>query len=819
MEEYRRSARDTLSKFNFIPLMMEYFPAQARPPQQVIVQFLNDADAMILIAGASYGSMAKEARGYVEWELDQALVLGLPVVVLVLEEKARRQVRDVDPSDRLQQEAFITRLRSEGRIAKSFSAKSFGEELGSALAELPRHLDEDAGYVKAFDYRATLGTIRFLRMISSLALVRQGCLQMTTRKALPVERGADTRKSVQQVLEILHDEMSDHPVTIDLVSSLIGWFLERLHGLPSAAGFAPQSMEELRLVLDVLFGEGLVTLKATSIHSNRRELASYKGYWHDEGLGTFFQEKNKRFLSPSEGGHEIRRVYACDLLSDSVAESWFAKTVVEQVHNGALVKVVEINERKLSSYEDFGIYEHNTTPDTGAGYLLLAPADQNKSGDELRTLVTPEEKTVDKYRRKFDKMWEERDETLRIDTTPDLDEASDQPLGVHGVGSINELFDNCIILRKMTRLDTHEALLPEDAGFVRKYEPQYAKALADHIQASWPGTRHIVYVGDTYANDGAAIRNLQRLKLPVSGFICEPQLGLRRLWFNSTLYSDSWTDLVGFASNVKDHIGQHTLAIFDIDQTLWAPKGVHEKPLSRTRTQAMCSLVDSYVHDSDSDVAKRARERVLRLYDEISRVQYHKTLTMDNEDYKAAICVFLSLNLIWDAQEERGDPARGIEFFNRLAKLSTEDFVSYTRDNYLAPMINTGSGGGLGNITQLITQSMAAGTTDQYSNYGERHGISVPRVNEDVLAVFRAMTGPSTIKFEAFRLREFEEAHRRATSGLPLEDSIVLSKPTWDFACWLKDHGVNLLALSDRPDEATALGEQSLLDAEMTLYG
>lgn len=799
--------------------MMEYFPAQAQRTKAVITKCLHDADAVILIAGASYGSRADKTRSYVEWELDQAREFGMPVVVLILAPESRARVRNVDANDRQKQEEFIARLEASETIVKYFNAKSFDREFGSALAALPASLRWDAGYIRMLDLHKALAKVDFVRVISGLALVRQSCLQLTTRKTVTMAHPTDARQSMHQTLDILYDEMTDNPVTIEVVSNLVMWFLDRIHGLPTASGFAPQSMEELRLLLEVLFGDTLRTLKATSIHSGRREFVSYQGYWNHPDLGTFFRDKNRQFLTRPTTGHEIQRIYACDGLAESVAEPWFAETVLQQVGEGALVKVVEINGQKLSSYEDFGIYEHEHGPDDRAGYLLLAPVDQNNAGDDLRTIVTPERNTVQAYTRKFDRMWRERDEALTIDHSPFLDEAYSQPLGLYGVDTINSLFEECIILRNMRRLDTGDALLPDDAGFVRKYELNYAEALAKHVRTSWPDTRNILYVGDTYRNDGGAIRNLQNLRLDVSGFICEPRLGLRRLWFNSTLYSNSWTDLIAFAARNFRHVNQNTLAIFDIDQTLWAPKGVHDRPLALTRTEAMARLVEGYVHDAAGEVAERARERIPCLYEEISGVKYHKGLTMDNEDYKAAICVFLSLNLLWDPYEERGDRQRGIEFFNRLGRLPTAEFVSYVRDNYLLPLIASAQGSGLGSMTQLITQAMAAGTTDQYSNYGETHGISVPRVNEDVLSVFRAMTGPSTIKYEAFRLQEFQEAHRRASGDLPLDEAIVINKSAWDLARWLRDRGVKLLGLSDRPDEATALGELSLLNAEMRVYG
>lgn len=59
-------------------------------------------------------------------------------------------------------------------------------------------------------------------------------------------------------------------------------------------------------------------------------------------------------------------------------------------------------------------------------------------------------------------------------------------------------------------------------------------------------------------------------------------------------YTNRWTDLAGFAHKVQANLGQNTLALLDIDQTLWAPKGVHDSPLTRPRLRAISRLIDEY---------------------------------------------------------------------------------------------------------------------------------------------------------------------------------------------------------------------------------
>jgi hypothetical protein len=370
----------------------------------------------------------------------------------------------------------------------------------------------------------------------------------------------------------------------------------------------------------------------------------------------------------------------------------------------------------------------------------------------------------------------------------------------------------------MERLDTGERLLSGSARFVRKYQPPYAEAISNHLKSKAPDIQQLVYVGDAHKNDGTAIRNLQKLGWRVSGFICEPELGLKRLWFNDVLYTDHWTDLVSFEAKIRSVVGADTLALFAIDQTLWAPKGIHHTPLTHSRTRAMARLIDEYAAASGGDVAMRAKERIELIYDELSNVKY-LPLTLDNEDFKAVICVSLALNLIFDQPRlESSDREAGAAFFEELGRLEARQFCDVVRDAYLRSYLHPGTGEA--NITRFIMDTLSTAQTHQYSLYGETNGILVGRLVEHLRDVFRETVGMAPIQYAPFRAKELEEALIRVGGVGDLGEQLVLNKPAWDFAIWLRAKGCMLMALSDRPDESTvsASGE-SLLDAPMTIYG
>ena len=811
LSAFRALAGERILRFGWIPLMMERFPAGAKTLEAIQTK-IDEADAVLLIAGRAYGSRTGD-KSFVEHEYELARKAGKLIIALIDERPVKGSG---DPVGAQRQQDFHQRLRASSRIVKGFKSRDeFGAELTTGLRSVPDYVRRHSGLVAATSHLQSMEKLGFARALFSLALLRQAFRNHPSDRKATTMTPRDDRQTARQILELLEDEETDHPVTLEIMADLIASFIRRLHSFTSPAGFVPESMEEFKRVLEGLFSDSLRSLQATSIHSTRPELSTYKGYWEDPELGDFFQRKNAEFLEQPDS--ELQRVYACDSLANAVAEEWFREAVVAQVRAGAAVKVAEINPRDLNRYEDFGIYRHDPPVPPGGTFLLLAPVAENRGGDRLQTMVTPEAEVVGPYVDKFDGMWGQSREPVAIIDSDAMTAATGPKRGEHGRGSVHQLFGDRVVLRKMYRLDTGEALLPDDSGFVRKYEPAYAEAVAHHIKEHLDNPRHVLYIGDTYKNDGTAIRNLQARGLDVSGFICEPELQLDRLWFNSILYSSRWTDVVGFVEKVRSKIGRRTLAIFDIDQTLWAPKGSADKPLALARTDAIANLVDLYV--SDPSEAAKAKARILALYHEISKVEYIPVLTLDNEDYKAAICVFIALSLIWEHESEHGDPERGVRFLASLDEMSPRQFINRIRP-YLAGFAREEGAGTDANMVQFLSITQTTVRRKQYRQYAKERGIDISAVTSEIDDLVVAMGDKKTVKYGAFRAEEYKEALRRTSTDLPLRERIVISKAAWDLASWLKDQDVTLLALSDRPEEATVPEKgPSLLEAEMTIYG
>jgi hypothetical protein len=815
-----------LLEHRLLPVAMEYFSADPRSTKHVIEHWLSACDAVLLIAGARYGSAVDETgESYVEWEFQRAVARRLPVVVLLEHVAQRQRHAEMDPELRRRQDEFVHALERDCQVAYFKDEADFAEKLSGALKNLyTTWQTTHAGYVRAIEFKKLEMNQRRLTVASTFEFVRQRSLNLSRKKGNMNDTADHEREVVNKILDLLHRDMAEQPLSTSIVATLMSDFIGRLCGFFDTSGFRPASMDELKLVLTELFADSLSTLRATSIHSNHTDLVAYKGYWEDRKLGEFFKRKNKEFLNRSPD-QNIMRVFACDSIAGSVAEDWLRDTVMKHVRDGALVKIVEIDAKRTDAYEDFGLYDHRIGNSDAGTYLLLAPRRDNIDQEELRTAVTGDSSTVRDYQEKFTALWDQSAEPLTILRSRRLDEASRRKFGFHGEGCVDDLFGKHVILRKMEPLDdeTGRRLLPPKSGFVRKYQPEYASALANHIKRRYPYVRQLFYVGDTYKNDGTAIRNLQALKdhpWKVSGFICEPKLKIKRLWFNSVLYTDRWSDLIGFADAISDTANSHSLALFDIDQTLWGPKGLRERALGLTRTEAILSLLDDYVDASAADVLSQARSRVGLLYSEIGEVEYLNRLTLDNEDYKAAICVFLALNVFWDSDElESKELDEGVNFFNKLRYLESLQFLK-TAKRYLRSYIDH-SPDGEKNIGEFMRVTLATVETDQFDRYGAEAGIIMSRVKADVERVFRDTMGPATVKFPAFRAKELDEALRRAVAGSDdSEENLVLNKAAWDLASWLKKRNVELLAVSDRPEESTiATGGESLLKARMRIYG
>src|SRR5215213_1128563 len=199
-------------------------------------------------------------------------------------------------------------------------------------------------------------------------------------------------KRIQEQIERLQNAAhnicrpdTNQPFLVRLFASRLHEFVDEMLALSSTKGYRIRNLEELQEIVAFLFDSPLSMLRATSIHSNDPRLQSYKSYWDHPVFGVFFGLKNKTFLS---NGGNIQRLYICDSLGSALRENWFKGIALQQVREGASVKVVQIQPNDVDRYEDFGIYIHSSGEDPDKEYVLVAPRELNVKGELQTRLIS-----------------------------------------------------------------------------------------------------------------------------------------------------------------------------------------------------------------------------------------------------------------------------------------------------------------------------------------------------------------------------------------------------------------------------------------------
>ena len=524
--------------------------------------------------------------------------------------------------------------------------------------------------------------------------------------------------------------------------------------------------------IEDLLNDSLVRLRSARVRTKKARFDNYLGLTDDPKLGPLLGSAIHDLI---DAGGEFVRVFSCDDLTSAVREQWFDEGI-DLVKRGGNVYVIEMDD-DVDLYEDLGVFDYKDV----SPYMLRVPVREDHSRAKLE--ISNDKDLVAEYNARYLRLMQKAPGPLEVVRDADAATAEVQQGEVHGSARVSDLFEDKVVLRSMTRLDTGKRLLDDDGAFVRKYQMQYAQAFSNHVKSEFPDVNRIVFVGDTFMNDASVVRNLQRIGWDVDGYICDPKLGKSGVWFNKIFYSDCWTDLVAFARKITKPDAR-TLAIVDLDQTLWAPKGVHEGPLAATRKRAVAAVVDTYLDDSAQ--AADIKAKILDIYDEIDDAKYIPSLTLDNEDFKAAISAFIALDVL----------SRDIDSFVDETKTGEE------------------------NIAAFVQRCLKAAETDDYQSKAERQGIVVERVRSDLRELLDKTVAGAPVPYPRFRAAELQEALVSVGANIPFERQIVLNKQAWDFANWLKANGATLIGISDRPDESTKPETgASLLEAEMTIYG
>lgn len=800
------------------------------PSQQVLLPCIQNSDLVIAIIDECFGSRVADGRSFVQWEVETAWNHDVPVLPFIRREFSINSLGGM-PADLSDQFAFINALRANKLLQVFDGDGDFSIKLDRMLAAIDKKVRSPAGYVlesvardRVAGLEQTIGAqkvqIRELEETVS-ALERRRAIDIgqqdvvvTTMDALAqitVHRAALARKNydiqevimahdreLHKILEALSHRWGNYPILLEIASMSVQRLSDTLRSLTSPSGYQANSYDELLDVIELLFGATLKKLQATSIISDRPGLSVYKEYWADPKIGQRFEEKNRRFLA---AGGCIERIYICDSFDDAVLSPWFDANVLRQVEDGATITLVEID--PAASYEDFGVYSHAGDTEGETRYILVAPREYNATSDVLNTNL----KCVGagEFDEKFAQLWGRAPEPIRffdLGTPPAVIEDA-------GRGSLSDLFGKSIVLRNLKRLDGI-SLAGGTPGFVRKYEPVYAEAVGRHIEQCFKGTKSVLYFGDTFENDGRLMRNLQRSGWNLYGFICNPQVpNPKPFVFADIFYTRQWDAATEFLSWVADRVDLgSTLAIFDIDQTLWAPRGLNEAAISASRKNAIAAIMNSYFPENERFRKKAVRAANL-VYQVVCREEYYD-LTLDNEDYKAAITLLMALGF-YDDGFKGGE---GLPLFD-LDGDKDQDFCAVSVLNLYLPRKR-------GAVERPIDRFINCAIRNLWSarrkGAGARYGLDLDVVEADLEGLAANMEAGVPAPFQRFRKQELKEAMMMVDAASP-HAGLTINKGMWDMARVLKCGGASLLALSDRPDEATYNDQHSLLHAELLIHG
>lgn len=373
---------------------------------------------------------------------------------------------------------------------------------------------------------------------------------------------------------------------------------------------------------------------------------------------------------------------------------------------------------------------------------------------------------------------------MRVEAEPQM------KLQNFGRAALADFFGDMVIYRNLEPL---EKKLPglKAAGYrmglnsdliPRKFEPDYAKAAlwfaeeAQRLRKVSATLREVLFVGDTLLNDGQAYHNLVKL----SGWKGACFIGADRLEQAPTTEIDDKTNLYNanrwvamgeWMQHVAEQgfaLDQQTLLLVDIDKTILGAKGRNDAVIDRARLEGIYHTMDAVLGE---DFHRAAFEQQ---YSALNRARYH-SLTADNQDYLAYICLVLNTGLI--------------SFDDLLSEIETKSLDNFEQ---FVRWVDS----------RLMSRS---GVTEAFR-----------QVHEAVRASLHV--GDPT-PFKQFRREEFRStaAHmgnlaEDAPVDKILAEEITLTEEVCQLSDWLKSRGALLLCLSDKPVEASCPTRQLAAD-------
>jgi hypothetical protein len=361
----------------------------------------------------------------------------------------------------------------------------------------------------------------------------------------------------------------------------------------------------------------------------------------------------------------------------------------------------------------------------------------------------------------------------------------------YGLATLHEFLGDNVAYRNLIpadpRLPSVTDLRPSldlAAGVLpRKSEPAYGRVVAEILrrarQVDRPGVpiERLLYVGDTQLNDGTAFRNIcEAGAWPGWAFIgrdapqCPPAVDVQ----GSLYVANRWSalpDFLQFVENKDFALDEHVAAVIDIDKTAIGARGRNDHVINQARVEGVQRTVaDLLGADFDQSAFQRA-------YDELNQTAYHP-FTTDNQDYLAYICLILGAGLF-----------------------SLENVVGEVR------------AGAMADFTDFISRVQA--------RRHELDGSGLTPIHDNV---WRCVQAGDPTPFKAFRYNEYLTTVARFGDlpGAPvrekLDQRIVITQEVRQAALALRERGVILFGVSDKPDEASLPSERQAGEGMLALH-
>lgn len=343
--------------------------------------------------------------------------------------------------------------------------------------------------------------------------------------------------------------------------------------------------------------------------------------------------------------------------------------------------------------------------------------------------------------------------------------------------SIADIFDNRIVYRNLIPLDdripdievARQALNLAEGWIPRKAkDPEYADVilffLAHFATLDSRGElSRVLYLGNRQSRDQATLGHFrQSTDLTLFSFLCEEdeEQAKEVTIDGDNMLVNRWEGLADLAVFLHERgfpLDAQTAIIVDLDKTVIAARGRNSWPLNRSRVEGVKLMVQDVLG------ARFEEPRFQAVYGELNQPKYH-FFTEDNQDYVTYVSLMASA-LVYPINDLLEDLA--------YEKLTTfREFLAVTRERLQS--------------------------SPQYQDLWP--------VYEEV-AYYYALNDPTV--FKSFRHKQYESTLGRLDM-LPdgvdedqlLQEEIVMTREVFDFLQMAKKRGVNLLTISDRPDES-----------------